>query len=138
MSVQDRLADGQAHSHAPGFGRDERLEHVADFLCRETRSVITDGDQHTFCPGARDLHFDIPPVPIESLDRIDPVREEVHDDLLNLNRVDLDRRQIGGRRYVDPHVSTLGSTSDQRHYPRDEFLELDVFLGYGSLQEEST
>ena len=91
MSVQDRLADGQAHPHSSAFRCHERLEHLADFLCWDTRAVVADGDQHAILPGVRNFHFDVPPLRLEPSDRIDRVHQEVYDDLLDLNRVRLDR-----------------------------------------------
>jgi len=90
MGLDDRVADRKAYAHAPGFGCHEGLEKPFLDLLRESRSGIANGDFDRIFVIKRGLDGEV--AFLRRRHRLDAVAHQVHDDLLDLNLIDVDRR----------------------------------------------
>src|SRR5947209_5366238 len=98
MSLDDRAGHRKSDTHSFTFGRDEGIEYAV--VTYDARTVIDDLEQHGLvipeaCGNAN----------LRSASRVfrglDPVRDEVKQDLLNLYLIDEHRRQAIGQVELD-------------------------------------
>jgi len=85
MGLDDRAADGQAHTSAVILGGKECFEDLFRLLGWQSHTGIADGDQHLTVVGLRldsELTF-----ATSFLHGIDTVEHEVHENLLELHMV---------------------------------------------------
>jgi hypothetical protein len=116
--------DGQSHAHAFGLAGEERCEDFIEFVFGNAGAAIR--DRHlgevidARSPNADDAIFGR-----DLLHRIDPVRDEVQNDLLKLNAIAKDHKRL--RR--DPNVHF--DLSSHRTYKFGgisyEFIEVEAF-----------
>src|SRR6266446_8844055 len=97
MSLDDGTADGQPDSHAVAFGGVERFEEPV-------RSLSSEADPHIFHAKAHPIalvsfrpYQQLPRTIVDRAHRVRSVPEQVQDDLLELDTIARDGREVLGQ-----------------------------------------
>src|SRR6185369_17971090 len=97
----DRYADRQTEADTAGFGRDERGKDPLDIFLRNAAADIGDGNLHAAGVGSVRMQSYFP-AGADVCHRVGPVHDQIEQDLLQLDAVALDRRQV--RSQIENHV----------------------------------
>src|SRR5215471_297961 len=96
MRLDDRTANRQTHAHAAGFCRVKRIEHALSVVCVESLAPISYRHEHAVRGGVRGGDQQLWPPISSSTRRFDRVDNQVPHDLLQLNPISLNERQMLG------------------------------------------
>lgn len=95
VSLHDRTADGQSHSHAGRFGCEKGLEHPRQRLVSDGRPIVADRDSDGGRRDGRGLNHHLARRAMGVLHRLGSVPDQVQDDLLELKAVPDGLGQLG-------------------------------------------
>ena len=96
MSLDDGAADGESDSHAVALRRVERVEQLVHALTVEAHAGIPHGQAHMFAVFPFGSDQQLPGAIVHARHRVRGVAEQVQDDLLELDTVAGDGREIVG------------------------------------------
>ena len=124
VRLDDRAANRQAHPHAVGFGREERVEYPIDVLRADS------------CPGVRNRHHYAVAFVRLGLDAQDPrlifrrhrvngVHDQVEKHLLQLDPISSYLRQLPVRLGLDEYPVLLQVATPQGKGFLDELVEVE-------------
>ena len=115
MSLDDRAADEQPDAHAAALRRVEGIEQLVHALTVEPDAGIPDDHTHTVAilPFGSDQQL---PRPIVDVDhRVRGVAKQIQDDLLELDAIAGDDREIVGELRLKNHAISLKVAQRQRN-----------------------
>ena len=125
MSVDDGPADGEAHAHARGLGRVERLEDAVHVRRIEPRARIPDRDEHgvrAISPGP-DQQLSLSSA--AAVHRFDSVEDQVEDHLLHLRAIALHAGQSRREVRLQRDAMSEHFTSGHGDHFEDGFVEIE-------------
>src|SRR5262249_6538053 len=102
MRLDDRTTDGEPHAHAVLLCRKERLEEALGII--ETRAIVANLDTDRVIALPAGPYPQRPRVVDYGIHGLDPVADQVHEDLLRLDAVEHDRRQIRFELHLDANA----------------------------------
>ena len=135
MSLDDRTADRQPDTHAAALGRVERVEQLVHALTLDADTGVPHRHAHTIpalCFGSDQQ----PPRAIVDTDhRVRGVAKEIQQDLLKLNTIAGDGREVVGELRLNDHPIPLKLTQRQRNHLSRGLVQIQRLQGEFLLAE---
>src|SRR5215470_4979304 len=129
MSLNDRAADRQPHTHSLRFGRVEGFEQAWQALRRQPRPGIPYPDAHAFrLVGFRTDQQFAPAVTVAA-HRLDGVDDQVDHHLLNLQPIAPKERQGLGELCLDRGADLDDLTPSENDRVADRFIKSGMWTG---------
>src|SRR5690349_11591072 len=139
MRFNDRSADGESHAEALRLGGHERLENTVQVFASDSAAPVANGAHHlaTAAFEAR-RDRDAALVYVERRHRLAGVDDQVEDDLLQLDAITQDQRQIGIEYDVDRNVSRQEIVPRKFEHVLDHVGQVDGLAGNFAALEHGT
>jgi hypothetical protein len=126
MGIDDGPADRQPHPHAAGLRGVESLEHALALVRNNSRSRITHGDNsiRLLLLGA-DHQLSRP---IDRAHCLDRVQDQIQDDLLQLNTIPLNGKQLLRKPHLERNPMLGNCAPRQFDYLGDRLIKIKPIL----------
>ena len=128
MAVDDGPADRQPHAHAAGLRRVEGFENPLEVLRIDARSGIAHGDADPARLELLGADRQLARSLLHGAHGLDGVQDQVHDHLLQLNPIALDRNQAFGRAGTDRDVVLGDCALHHDDHFVDRLVDVDELL----------
>ena len=124
MRLDNRPADRQAHSHAAGLCRVERLEQPVQIACRKPGAQVAHRYQHAI--GSVSLCADAEMTMSADVRHcLDGIEDEIEDNLLHLDSVPVDRRDLGAELGLQCDIGALQLGPHEGYHLDDELVDVE-------------
>src|SRR5262249_23184885 len=125
MSLDDRPADRQAHPHSVRLGREKRIEDALDVLRIDPGAGILHRYQHPFLGTGFGFHPQKPLTRRRRRHRVYGIDRQIQDDLLQLDPIAEDPRELACKLAVNRDALLLQLTLRQLEDLADETIDID-------------
>jgi hypothetical protein len=127
MSLYDGAADGESDSHTVGFGRIERFEDLVCSLRRETDSRVfhAEPDLVPFSPFSSNQQLSR--AIVDCAHRVSSISKHIQDDLLKLDAVTDDKREVIRKLMPQNHAASLDLSQRQCRHLSNRFIQVHRF-----------
>src|SRR3974390_448448 len=112
MRLNDQTADGKAHPHATAFGREKSAENPLTNFRRNSDACISHRNKDLFIV-QRGAYVDLSRSLRRHIHGLDGVEEQIENNLLQLNMVTQNRRQLISQFNLERYLALLNLAFDQ-------------------------
>ena len=124
MSLDDGAADGESDSHAVALRREKSVEQLVHALTVEAHASIPHGQAHTLAIFPFGSDQQLPRPIVHARHRVGGVADQVQDDLLELDTVAGDGREIVGKLRLKNDPVSLKVAQRQRNDLSGSFVQI--------------